>query len=134
MDTNVVPIKPKEASITERFRAFWKKATDTQKAEITAIVNGLDGKRSNIKTLNQEAREILAFLNKKTGRRYRPIDVNIVKIRSRLVSGVSVEDIKAVIAKKVRDWRDDEYYSKYMRPKTLFDKENFENYLGELEE
>ena len=77
--------------------------------------------------------EVLNFLNEKTGRNYRPVDVNINFIKARLESGITVEDLKSIIAMKVREWRGDPVMDKFLRPATLFNREKCEQYYGELE-
>lgn len=77
-------------------------------------------------------REILEHLNEKTGAAYRMVESNARLIRGRLESGATVEQIKAVIDAKVREWSKDRKWAKYLRPKTLFNATNFEQYLGEL--
>lgn len=84
-----------------------------------------------------DAREVLAFLNAKTGRQYRPVESTIAMIMARLKgqnleTEVDVQTCKSLIAKKVRDWNTDEKMAKYLRPETLFNRTKFESYLGEL--
>ena len=83
--------------------------------------------------LRQQAREVLKFLNDKTGRHYEAVPATLDPILARLKGGSSVEDLRAVIAKKTREWGADEKMQKYLRPKTLFNATNFANYKGELE-
>lgn len=78
----------------------------------------------------KETTEILNFLNEKTGRSFRTVKINLNLIEARLKSGASVEDCRGVIARKVRQWKGTEM-EKYLRPKTLFGPENFEQYIGE---
>lgn len=77
-----------------------------------------------------QATEILNFLNKKTNRCFRHEDINLKLIVARLKSGVSVDDCRAVIARKFRDWKGTDM-QKYLRPATLFNAMKFEQYLGE---
>jgi uncharacterized phage protein (TIGR02220 family) len=84
-----------------------------------------------------DAREVLDFLNAKTGRQYRPVESTIAMIVARLKgqnldTEVDVQTCKSLIAKKVRDWNTDEKMAKYLRPETLFNRTKFESYLGEL--
>lgn len=79
-----------------------------------------------------QAREVLAFLNEKTGRDYQPVSANLDRIAARLKEGASVEDCRAVIAKKCREWATDDRMSQYLRPATLFNAEKFAQYRGEL--
>jgi uncharacterized phage protein (TIGR02220 family) len=81
--------------------------------------------------LKSKAVEILNFLNAKTGRHYKPVAANLEPIVARLKE-FSCDDARAVVAKKCRDWKGDETMDKYLRPKTLFRRENFANYEGEL--
>jgi uncharacterized phage protein (TIGR02220 family) len=78
------------------------------------------------------AREILEFLNEKTGKQYKPVDANLELIVARLREGFDPDDIRAVIAKKCREWGGDDKMGDYLRPKTLFGRTNFANYEGEL--
>lgn len=82
--------------------------------------------------LNQQAIEVLQFLNEKAGRNYRPEDPNLQLIIARLNSGASVMDCRQVIAKKTREWKGDEKMDVYLRPATLFNATKFAQYLGEL--
>lgn len=83
----------------------------------------------NLKT---QALEVLRFLNLKAGREYREVDTNLGFISARLESGVSVDDCRAIIAKKCREWKSDPKMDLYLRPATLFNKTKFEQYVGEL--
>lgn len=84
------------------------------------------------KKLSEECAEVLAFLNEKTGRNYQPVKANIQLIAARLREGATVVQLRQVIAKKCREWRDDPKQEIYLRPKTLFNATNFANYQGEL--
>ena len=83
---------------------------------------------------NPQAREVLDFLNAKTGRHYQPVDANLKLIVARLKEGASVADCRAVVAKKCREWSTDEKMSDYLRPATLFNATKFAQYRGELTE
>lgn len=76
--------------------------------------------------------EVLDFLNLKAGRHYRPDGTNLQFIAARLKEGASVVDCRQVIAKKTREWKDDPKMSEYLRPATLFNREKFSQYVGEL--
>jgi len=58
-------------------------------------------KNKSIKELKSQAREVLNFLNEKTGRGYRPVDANLNFIMVRLNSGVTVGQCFQVIAKEL---------------------------------
>lgn len=88
--------------------------------------------RQQSKLINQQAREILNFLNIKANRDFRPVDGNLKFIVARLKAGASVLQCRQVIVKKTRDWIHDERMSQYLRPATLFNVVKFEQYVGEL--
>ncbi len=79
-----------------------------------------------------EALEVLAFLNEKTGRNYRPVEANTKLIRARLREGATVAECRKVIAKKCREWRNDPVMAQYLRPATLFNATKFAQYVGEI--
>lgn len=82
---------------------------------------------------SDSVKEILAHLNARTGSNFRMVDSNARLIRARLAEdGVTVERVKAVIDAKVKKWAKDKKMVDYLRPKTLFNATNFEQYLAEL--
>lgn len=84
------------------------------------------------KSLKAEARDILAFLNEKAERVYQPVDANLEFIVARLKEGATATQCRQVIVRKVREWKADEKMSAYLRPATLFNREKFNQYAGEL--
>lgn len=89
-----------------------------------------DGGRLNGKAA--PAMRILEFLNLKATRNYRPTQVNLGYIAARLKEGYTEDDCRAVVALRVRDWGSDPKMAKYLRPSTLFNREKFNQYAGEL--
>ncbi len=77
----------------------------------------------------QQALEVLDFLNLKASKNYRPVEENLRFIRARL-NTCSASDLKGVIARKTREWLNTEH-AKYLRPATLFNATKFEQYIGE---
>ena len=73
---------------------------------------------------------VLTYLNEQAGRDYRPVNGNLSLIAARLKEGASVEDCKAVIDRKVGEWKGGEM-DKYLRPATLFNSLKFAQYQGE---
>ncbi len=92
--------------------------------DTNTLINGRD--------YQSEAREILEFLNLKTGKQYRMGEINLGFIEARLKSGVDVQTCKSLIARKVRDWTPKPEMVGYLRPETLFNKTKFETYLAEV--
>lgn len=78
------------------------------------------------------AREILQFLNDKTGKAYQQVPANLELIVARLKDGASADELRQVVAKKCREWGGDDKMAGFLRPKTLFNRTNFAQYQGEL--
>ena len=91
-------------------------------------------------TAIDQASEVLTFLNSKTGRKFPARNpkgaptANAEVVMARFREGYTVEDCKAVIAAKYRQWNHDEKMAKFLTPDTLFRRSNFERYMGELGE
>lgn len=82
---------------------------------------------SNIKESN--IKEIISYLNSAISANYRyQSKANRKHIQARLNEGYTVEDFKAVIDKKVAEWKGTEM-AQYLRPETLFGSK-FESYLN----
>lgn len=81
----------------------------------------------------EQAKEVLAFLNKKTKKSFRPVEANLKPIEARIESGVSLDDCRSVIALKCREWLFNDDFKKHLNPITIFRPSNFEKYLGQLE-
>jgi len=130
MDDNFQPPRSMQRrNRVEIFQELWSAATPTERDQIRAIIQGVEHKRRELKA---QAIEAIHFLNTKTGRNYRAQGATLDILLARLRSGATLQQIKAVIAKKSMEWRDNENMERYLRPKTLFGRENFENYLGEV--
>ena len=78
-----------------------------------------------------EYREIIDYLNMKTGKHYSARSrANQQHMSARLKEGRTVEDFKRVIDIKCFQWLDDPKMSQYLRPETLFSGK-FDRYLNE---
>lgn len=76
--------------------------------------------------------QIIDYLNNKTGKSFKANSKATQRIiNGRLSEGHSLEDFKAVIDVKSKQWLNDQQMSSYLRPSTLFSPMNFENYLNE---
>lgn len=87
---------------------------------------------SKKKNYHKESVQVLEFLNKKTSRNYQPVKANLDLIKQRLKDGATVSECRAIIAKKAREWLNDDKMSNYLRPATLFNRTKFAQYQGEL--
>ena len=79
-----------------------------------------------------QASEIITFLNSKAERNFDLNGANADFVIARLKDGESMDDLRAVIAKKCREWKGDEKMHQFLRPATLFNRSKFASYKGEL--
>ena len=76
---------------------------------------------------------VVDYLNSKAGTRYKHSSEDTRKhIRARVNDGYTLDDFKAVIDRKVEEWKGTEW-EKFLRPSTLFGSK-FESYLNQWEE
>lgn len=75
--------------------------------------------------------EIIDYLNEKAGKRFKVSDKTKEHINARVNDGYTLADFRAVIEKKVAEWRGTEM-DKFLRPETLFGTK-FEGYLNQNE-
>lgn len=88
------------------------------------------GKKDTVENDLIPYKEILEYLNKVTGKRYRYGKKNNEHIRARWNEGHRVDDFKKVIDIKDEEWRDDPKMAKFRRPSTLFGTK-FDEYLNQ---
>ncbi|HEY0820225.1 MAG TPA: conserved phage C-terminal domain-containing protein, partial [Rhizobacter sp.] len=79
-----------------------------------------------------EAEGVLAYLNQRAERDYRPVESNLKFVRARLEEGATVRELRAVVDMKVRQWGQDPKMAEYLRPQTLFNATKFAQYVGQL--
>ena len=97
--------------------------TDTDKSTVGQ-------KAPNVARL--EAGVVLAYLNEQASRDFRAVPANLGLIEARMKEGATIEDCKAVIDRKCREWKGSEW-EKFLRPATLFNASKFASYIGERE-
>lgn len=83
-------------------------------------------------------KEIIDYLNEKTGSRYKDVAGNQKMIRARWNEGYRLDDFKKVIDNKSEDWlgttaKDGREMDQFLRPSTLFGNK-FDQYLNEKHE
>ena len=81
--------------------------------------------------IENQAKEIIEFLNLKTGKNFHPAKSNLRLVEALLREPYTLRQITDVIADKVAEWKDTAM-NIYLRPKTLFNKTNFDNYVGDI--
>jgi len=75
--------------------------------------------------------DIISFLNAKTGKNFRATTKATRRhISGRWSEGYRLDDFKAVIMRKTKQWANDAKMAGYLRPETLFGTK-FESYLNE---
>lgn len=104
---------------------------EKEKKTIMSVSDETDCVDSPKKQKNKELySEIVSYLNKKAGTKYRPSTPKTqALIRARESEGFSLDDFKIVIDKKCAEWIGDERMEQYLRPETLFGTK-FEAYLN----
>lgn len=110
--------------LTEEGQAVDRQVTDKG---LHSIGKGSIGKGS---IGNIPYKEIIDYLNSKTGKKYRDnVQKNKSLIKARWSEGYRLEDFKQVIDNMVKDWSGTKY-AKYLRPETLFGTK-FDGYLNQ---
>jgi uncharacterized phage protein (TIGR02220 family) len=77
---------------------------------------------------NENARDILNYMNKVTGKKFKMLDINLKPIVT-LLKSYTREEIQRVIDNKTSKWKGTDMED-YLRPATLF-KGKFDSYLNE---
>lgn len=91
------------------------------------------GELQKTRELRKTAVEIIVFLNEKAGKNYQSVKANVDLIVARLKEGGTPDDMRAIIAKKCREWQGRDGMEEYLRPATLFGSKNFwQKYQGEI--
>lgn len=79
--------------------------------------------------ITDQAKQVLAFLNQKTGSRYQVGKTSLENIRARLGEGFTTEELTLVVEYMTEKWGQDFKMSEYLRPTTLFLPTKFPGYL-----
>lgn len=109
------------------------KDTEQKETSFSPIYNSEDGdsqtQRGTPKGVQET--EIMDYLNKKAGTRYRAKGKNKIFVVARLRDGFSVEDLKDIVDLKCDEWLGTDM-EKYLRPATLFNATKCEQYYGQI--
>lgn len=108
----------------------WDNANAMQ-ADTKRIANGMQKDAIKVKEskVKEYIVEIVAFLNLKTGKDFKPESKKTLSlVAARLAEGYTVADFKNVISGRTDKWMNDEKMSEFLRPETLFGTK-FESYL-----
>lgn len=104
--------------------------TDTDK-EVNTLSGKPDGAPKNPSPETLAAKEIIGYLNNRTGARYRNVEANLRLVKARLAEGATPDEIKAVIDMKAKEWSGTDS-AKYLRPETLFNATKYNQYAGQI--
>jgi uncharacterized phage protein (TIGR02220 family) len=115
---------------TEMTQKSHRNDTDVTQKNTNKNIKNVKKEKNNIYTA--QAKEILDYLNLKTGKNFKPVQSHLDEIGARLKEGNSVDDCKRVIDIKTGQWLNTEH-DKYLRPQTLFRASKFDGYLNERE-
>ena len=88
--------------------------------------------KSSLSGKPDDARELLQFLNKVTGKHYQPVKANMNMIQARLRE-YKLPHLKAMVAARATLWKYDDAMSQYLRPATLFNATKCAQYIAEVE-
>ncbi|WP_272962306.1 conserved phage C-terminal domain-containing protein [Alcanivorax jadensis] len=87
-------------------------------------------KEKELKIEDGDASLALAHLNEICGTKYSKTKTNLGPINARMTDGATLDDVKAVINFKHREWSGDPKMAQYLRPDTLFRPTKFPGYLA----
>ncbi len=102
-------------------------------------VNGMDSPKDKEKDKNKdiyspESRAALHWLNEKSGKHFRETEASLGPINARLKEkGVDIDGVKMMIERQCNRWLGTRF-EEYLTPRTLFGKENFDNYYASKEQ
>jgi len=106
------------------------------------LVNGQPAKKKRMPkydpVLKAKAEEVMGFLNEEVGKNFDAYLANgqpthgLIAIMGRMKDfGIGVRVCRGLIGRKYREWKGTDMET-YLRPATLFGKEKFQTYLGEM--
>ena len=79
-----------------------------------------------------DANEVINFLNEYANKAYEPTYEHLYHIIERMKEGVEVDVFRSVIVRKTNQWKGKDSMEANLNPVTLFKRENFNRYKGEL--
>ena len=92
--------------------------------------NKQSNKETNIDTYTAEAKLVIDYFNRKTGKALKYTEGNMRHIRQRMREGFKLSDFEKVIDRKYKEWHGSPKMQKFLRPETLFGSK-FDSYLNE---
>lgn len=106
--------------------------TDDYTDDYNIHVASLDKKVKQGKDDKIPYKQIIEYLNEKTGKKFNyKTESHRKHIRGRYKEGSTLDDFKTVIDLKSTQWIGNDKMEQYLRPPTLFNSDNFDKYLNE---
>ncbi|MEK5067139.1 conserved phage C-terminal domain-containing protein [Sporosarcina sp. FSL K6-1508] len=97
-----------------------------------AITKEVKSIKKNLVENDLDVVSVIEYLNDKANKQFKASSEATARlVKGRFSEGYTVADCKKVIDTKAKNWLDDPHWQKYLRPSTLFNATNFENYLEE---
>ena len=90
-----------------------------------------DKKKDKSKEPAVDYKKIVDYLNSETGHKYHTTGKTRGMIHARIAEGFTEHDFGMVIHYKSLEWKDNPDMQQYLRPKTLFSAEHFDDYTNE---
>lgn len=112
---------------------FEKYCISLSEKEIDEIIELVKESKPKKDKYQEQAIEILEFLNTTANKKFRNVSANLKFIKARLKEHPA-EVLRQVIQLKTFEWKDDYKMREYLRPETLFNQTKFENYLQRINE
>ena len=110
-----------------------KERTKLGKPITKELKKTLNKKNKTIVEMNLDVTQfVIQYLNDKTGKQFKSESATTRKFINNLIkNGYTQEDVIRVIDLKADQWLNDPEFSAFLRPSTLFNATNFENYVNE---
>lgn len=86
---------------------------------------------SDLSIKDNKYKDIVDYLNNRSGKKFRVVDQTKKLINTRLKEGFTIDDFYKVIDNQCSKWLSDEKMIDYLRPQTLFSNK-FESYLNTI--
>ena len=100
-----------------------------------AITKELKSNKKDLKDIVEQDLDVVSvidYLNAKANKQFKASSKATARlVKGRLREGYEMADFKKVIDTKVKAWENHPRWQMYLRPSTLFNATNFENYLEE---
>ncbi|MEH6812914.1 MAG: conserved phage C-terminal domain-containing protein [Motiliproteus sp.] len=81
---------------------------------------------------DESAKEILTYLNNKTGKKFKPVRSHLDLINARLKDQFTADELRTIVDNMTAKWGNDSKMAEYLRPATLFQAGKADGYLNAM--